>query len=842
MMSSFSGSRIEPEGSDHDPKERFQSHSIYSSMGLGESHIRLLELLPGRHQDPIQCTLFPSERPASDPKQISQDQVPPNAAYEALSYVWASDEEDAVIFVNHVPFTISANLYHALDCVRLSDKTRVLWVDAICINQQDIQEKSEQVRMMDQIYSNADTVLIYLGPDADGSSLVMDYLTVDDSELLDDNGVLFTKASVERSRAENKVLQLYVEGQGEFLTNYFTSRGLEEKRVVEAAYAFFCRPWWTRMWVIQEAKLAKRDPVWYCGRRSTTMKRLRERLPVLNNFTLSKKQPAYVPIEEALAAYPRGRGKPYQDLMAWSRGVECILFVVDTEFADLYSKNLSLWLDRCTTRHSTDPRDRIFALVSLLDPSARSLLAPDYSLSAHQIFSLATAYILVEEGSTHVFQLYSFTREHHSRSLSLDFAAPFPEVVATEFFSEYESAYWYTGPLHLRMADGKLNLLGIDFDSIREASNIDEGSSNFQSLKTIRMRQRMLGKYERFLVRPRVTPPERILRALLLAPSYEHEGAINNDATAPQGLDEDYLKMLQTMAPSSNELPGAIHFSCEMLKSVAVHIGDFVDGARCEHLQQKHESSSRSYKSYLRTVVAAMDQGFISAAAFELPELKSFINRFNINDTEPIPNRMSDTTTMTADIVYSQLKAAAELCYSIVMTHVESVTCSRAADIDETGHQLATAYAKAKALLGGIMASCTCGGSEREAHRIELEARYHAVSQEELMFEHVVKFLRQRKEAEYFSFEELAVDRQSKALFVTEAYFVGISFQRDPGFEEGDKVVLMDGFRAPMVLREVDGGGKFRIMGTAYLAGLSDVDFESLISDDVLQVEEFEII
>ncbi|KAI1123770.1 heterokaryon incompatibility protein-domain-containing protein [Nemania abortiva] len=823
-----SGPGTVPQG--HDPTEPPRSHSIYNSVRFGESQMRLLQLLPGRHQDPIHCTLLAVKSPASDPQETIRDQIPPEVAYEALSYVWASDEDDAVISVNHIPFSISANVYHAFKCFRLADKARVLWVDAICINQEDTQEKSEQVRMMDRIYSNADTVLIYLGPDVDDSSLVMDYLTVDDSDLLDNDGVLFTEASARKTRAEKRDLRLSTESERVFLANYFTSRGMEENRVVQAAYAFFCRPYWTRMWVVQEAKLAKRDPVWYCGRRSTTMQRLRERLPALHNFTLYKKQPAYVSIEEALGADPRGRRKPYEELMGWCRSAETIFFTVDPEASD----DLSTWLDRCSARKSTDPRDRVFALVSMLDPFAKRVLAPDYSMSAAQVFFLATVYVLTHEYSTQVFALYSFTRAHHNASFSLDFTRPFPGVASTEFFAEYKSAYWFAKPVDTEIADGKLILSGIDFDTIRVASNIDEGVSNFQCLKTIRMRERMLGKYARLLVRPKVTPSPQIMSALLLAPAYEREVAINNDITALQGLDEYYLEMLQAIAPSRSELPGTTHFICQMLKAVATHVAGSADRVRCQYRQQQNESPSKitHHKDHLQAVMAIMTPYFLSAAAFELSELESVMDRFKSNQVEISSKTSPSTTSTTSSFGRPQLKAT----FRATQSQEELDTLKSLA-----GQRLASAYAEAKALLRGTMASCTCGGSEREAHRVELEARHHAISQEELMFKHVVEFLRQRRVAEYFSAEALAVERQNKAMFVTEAHFFGISFQHDPGFEEGDKLVLMNGFLAPIILREVDGGGKFRIKGVTYVAGLSDVDIESLIEDGVLQEERFEI-
>ena len=83
--------------------------------------------------------------------------------YEALSYTWGDEIAKKRIYVNGKEFQVGRNLYDALKHLRRVDQPRILWVDAICINQTDIIEKNQQIRMMPFTYNRASQVLIWLG-------------------------------------------------------------------------------------------------------------------------------------------------------------------------------------------------------------------------------------------------------------------------------------------------------------------------------------------------------------------------------------------------------------------------------------------------------------------------------------------------------------------------------------------------------------------------------------------------------------------------------------------------------------------------------------------------------
>ena len=126
-------------------------------------NIRVLVLLPSERQHTdIQCLLL------EQPLQMSQ--------YEALSYVWGDTKVTRQILVNGYCFNATNNLEAALRQLRRARKPRLLWVDAICIDQSNRTEKAEQVVQMDKVYRAAERVLIWLGRESRTSGFFFRWL------------------------------------------------------------------------------------------------------------------------------------------------------------------------------------------------------------------------------------------------------------------------------------------------------------------------------------------------------------------------------------------------------------------------------------------------------------------------------------------------------------------------------------------------------------------------------------------------------------------------------------------------------------------------------------------
>jgi hypothetical protein len=88
--------------------------------------------------------------------------------FDALSYEWKQSEGSIGITCNGVSLPVTRNLASALRALRLPSNPRVLWVDAVCIDQNNPEEKPKQIPLMREIYTSAKSVLTWLGPDFPG--------------------------------------------------------------------------------------------------------------------------------------------------------------------------------------------------------------------------------------------------------------------------------------------------------------------------------------------------------------------------------------------------------------------------------------------------------------------------------------------------------------------------------------------------------------------------------------------------------------------------------------------------------------------------------------------------
>lgn len=88
--------------------------------------------------------------------------------YEAISYCWGNPDDTQTVYCDGHPLQVTISLFTALKRLRLQEQSRVLWADAVCIDQQSNSEKNEQVKLMSQIYARPKRVLIWLGDDMGG--------------------------------------------------------------------------------------------------------------------------------------------------------------------------------------------------------------------------------------------------------------------------------------------------------------------------------------------------------------------------------------------------------------------------------------------------------------------------------------------------------------------------------------------------------------------------------------------------------------------------------------------------------------------------------------------------
>ena len=169
--------------------------------------------------------------------------------FEALSYFWGDQAADRTLSLDNTPFSIKPNLEAALRVLSKGRVERLLWIDAICINQADLNERNEQVRMMSSIYRQATRVIVWLGLNWPGGKNVA-------AEAIKEF------ARRQRQGADSQQLSTFLDNphnhidtdiHSNFLTNTYT---YTEAQAIDyngghwpVLVDFFDRPWWRRVWV-----------------------------------------------------------------------------------------------------------------------------------------------------------------------------------------------------------------------------------------------------------------------------------------------------------------------------------------------------------------------------------------------------------------------------------------------------------------------------------------------------------------------------------------------------------------------------------------------------------------
>jgi hypothetical protein len=224
-----------------------KSTYVYQPLA-SENEIRVLRIKKGKGKDTINCTLIPSELASVNHAALNvRTDI---LAYDALSYWWGDDDATKMIILSsHAgvagsmksvtdivgTFYIRSNLEAALRQIRSENEDVDIWVDAICINQEDKKEKTAQVQRMDEIYTEAKRVCIWLGAGGPEAKDTFDFL----HEILD-------------LKKFDKLVD-----SGENPENWKLVVRLMENR------------WFSRRWVIQELALAKKAIVLW-GNQSIT--------------------------------------------------------------------------------------------------------------------------------------------------------------------------------------------------------------------------------------------------------------------------------------------------------------------------------------------------------------------------------------------------------------------------------------------------------------------------------------------------------------------------------------------------------------------------------------------
>ena len=220
-----------------------QITQLYKSLPLGNDGdaIRVMDILPGRKDSDIKITIRTT--------RLSSD-----IAYEALSYTWGESLEHNSILVQGYRIGITDNLCRALRRLRRQVQRRTVWIDQLCINQADCQERSQQVGIMHRIYENARSVHVWLG-EAKRSW---------PSSVLDKLVSYLRHVSEYRGGSRYKLKQMRRGFMDCNIHRLFLEALLNRPEMIQQAIQSTTPCWLDRAWIVQEFSFAKRVYFW-CG-------------------------------------------------------------------------------------------------------------------------------------------------------------------------------------------------------------------------------------------------------------------------------------------------------------------------------------------------------------------------------------------------------------------------------------------------------------------------------------------------------------------------------------------------------------------------------------------------
>ncbi|KAG9235262.1 heterokaryon incompatibility protein-domain-containing protein [Amylocarpus encephaloides] len=308
----------------------------HSELNHNANEIRLLRILPQPRNGltsalrtmAIRCEVFTA----------TLDDSP---SYDALSYTWGLPTcPHFPILLNGRKFLARENLWLALYQIQNTTGPVVIWIDAICVDQENVPERDHQVRKMKAIYEQASRVVVWLGP------------------------------SWRQSKRAFKLAHEVNDHRGE--RDWITQRFLrpDMPRSLKALGDLFCRDYWNRIWIVQELTVARHIVITCGGDSIEGDVLLRVQELILEEDYTKNLFGMTIPDDQYTQSALKVRGP--SEVQTWRD--------------DSLIKDLSLfhWALYHFRRQSTDPKDKLYGLVGL---ASTSRIEIDYSLSTAEVYT-----------------------------------------------------------------------------------------------------------------------------------------------------------------------------------------------------------------------------------------------------------------------------------------------------------------------------------------------------------------------------------------------------------------------------------------------------------------------
>ena len=286
--------------------------------------------------------------------------------YEAISYHWGTSSEKRKIYINGVPLIVSLATYDALRGRSSLWQTRLIWIDSVCIDQSNLNEKAKQIGLMKNIYRQASRVIVWLG-NVTLSELALGHLH---------NLVILHKSCGVSGR---KLSERFENSRS----------GIEWVEFVK----FLNHPWFTRVWVVQETAVASNLQIvyggWYIG--WDAMEQLSDIFANVDMISFLQMTQdgnrALINLRCLGSMVNMRRNTQLFEKLGELRSLlleipEILPPQLHQTLATLRKKStIGLLLSECSMFKATDPRDKVFALLGITTDESQKIIKPDYSKS-----------------------------------------------------------------------------------------------------------------------------------------------------------------------------------------------------------------------------------------------------------------------------------------------------------------------------------------------------------------------------------------------------------------------------------------------------------------------------
>jgi len=320
----------------------------YRDVDSSGGEIRLLCIQPAKFDSPIECRL----------KHVRLSE---NPEYEALSYTWGNLKEGRPITLDGNLFRVRENAESALRYLRNIKKERVIWVDAICINQTSLPGRNKQVLLMKDIYGKAQKVCVWLGELTEGASLGINFL-------LNRNLSLgWQQRKIDREHG--RIMHPWKPFGGAVAT--MTRVELLREQTAGEIRELLDRPWWKRVWIVQEVVLARKI-VLMCGPETIPWEKIEDgvaRFQTRSTYAHGRNH-----------ALLQGEGVLANPTTYFPDDIYRTIKALRTRLAaSPNALDVFEVLNRLRLLHCSKPYDRIYGFLGIVPPHVASNIKPDYS-------------------------------------------------------------------------------------------------------------------------------------------------------------------------------------------------------------------------------------------------------------------------------------------------------------------------------------------------------------------------------------------------------------------------------------------------------------------------------